>query len=141
MNQKVARWGVLILIVLGSLYGSLRNLAWTADLGGIHQDPVAEWEDRFERLKLALPFTRGFVGYISDADIPGVEFSEANDQAEYVLTQYVMAPIILIRGTGQEWNIGNLGTDAFRVWKTSINGRFEIIPFGGGLYLIHKTGP
>lgn len=140
MNLKVARRGVLILIVLGSLYGSLRNLASTADLGNIHQDPVADWESRFERLKLALPFQRGFVGYISDADIPGIQFSEANDSGEYVLTQYVMAPIVLIRGTRQEWNIGNLGAEAFRVWKGGIDGRFEIIPFGSGLYLIRRIG-
>ena len=78
------------------------------------------------------------VGYISDSSIPGVSYNAANDEGEYVLTQYVMAPIIIVKGTGQEWNIGNLGKQAYQVWSQANQVEFEVMPFKGNLYLFHR---
>ena len=44
------------------------------------------------------------IGYISDSDVPGAAYDAANDEGEYILTQYALAPIIIVRGTDQEWN-------------------------------------
>ncbi len=140
MNKKGSQRVVLALIVLASLYASIRNLISTKELGSLTDDPVADWEKRFEPLKKRLPFLRGVVGYISDSSIPGVGFDAANEEGEYVLTQYVMSPIIIVKGTDQEWNIGNLGQEAYRVWSQSNQGGFEVIPFKGNLYLIHRLG-
>ncbi len=140
MKIKWLQAGALILIVLGSLSASIQNLISTKDLGSIHDDPVADWEKRFGPLKESLPFKRGVVGYISDSSIPGASFDAANDEGEYVLTQYMLAPIILVKGTDQEWNIGNLGRQAFQMWSSSNQGRFEVVPFKGGLYLLHRVG-
>ena len=71
------------------------------------------------------------VGYISDSNIPGLTYNAANDEGEYVLAQYVLAPIIIVRGTGQEWNIGNLDKPAYDVWSRTNQGQFEVIPFQG----------
>ena len=136
-----ARWlqrGLIALIVLASLYASVRNLISTRDLGSFNDDPVADWEKRFEPIRQQLPFVRGVVGYISDSSIPGVSYNAANDEGEYVLTQYVLAPIIIVKGTDQEWNIGNLGREAFKDWSASNQGRFDVIPFKGNLYLFHR---
>ncbi len=135
------RRGMLILILLGSVYASVQNLISTRTLGSTTDDPVADWERRFAPLKKQLPFERGFVGYISDSSIPGIDTNAANDEGEYVLTQYVMAPIVIIKGTEQEWNIGNLSPPAFRAWSQTNHGQFEVTAFSGGLYLLHRTSP
>jgi hypothetical protein len=140
MKTKWLQRGILVLIGLASLYASISNLISTQYLGNIHDDPVADWEQRFEPLKKRLPYTRGVIGYISDSSVPGAVYSSANDSGEYVLTQYVMAPIILIQGTGQEWNIANFGKQAYEIWSQSNHGRFEVTPFGGNIYLLHKLG-
>jgi hypothetical protein len=95
------------LIAAASLYASLQNLSSTVELGSLSEDPVAHWELRFARLKEELPFVRGVVGYISDSDVPGAAFDAANDEGEYILSQYALAPIIIV-GNPPEWNIANL---------------------------------
>ena len=139
----IIKWlqrGVVVLIVLASLYASIWNLISTKDFGSVNDDPVADWEIRFGPLKEKLPFKRGVVGYISDSSIPGVSFNAANDEGEYVLTQYALAPIIIVKGTDQEWNIANLDRDAYAVWSKTNQGQFEVIPFKDKLYLLHRIG-
>ena len=128
------------LIAAASLYASLKNLSSTADLGSISEDPVAHWELRFARLKEELPFVRGVVGYISDSDVPGAAFDAANDEGEYILTQYALAPIIIVRGTDQELNVANLSQEALELWSARNQGEFEILPLGSGLYLLSRNG-
>ncbi len=138
MIMKWLQRGLLALIVVASLYASIQNLISTKDLGSITDDPVADWEKRFVPLKAALPFTRGVVGYISDSSVPGASYDSANDEGEYVLTQYVMSPTIIVKGTDQEWNILNLSPQAYKIWSASNQGQFEVIPFKGNLYLLHR---
>jgi hypothetical protein len=137
----IIRWlqrGVIVLIVLASLFASIRNLISTKDLGSITDDPVADWEVRFGPLKAQLPFKRGVVGYISDSSVPGVSYNAANDEGEYVLTQYALAPIIIVKGTNQEWNVANLDKAAYVLWSKTNQGQFEVIPFKDKLYLLHR---
>lgn len=137
----IIKWlqrGLLVLIVVVSLYASIQNLIATKDLGSLTDDPVADFAKRFEPLKAKLPFKTGAVGYISDSSIPGVQFDAANDEGEYTLTQYVMSPIVIVKGTNQEWDIALLTPAAYKVWSESNNGQFEVIPFKGNLYLLHR---
>lgn len=137
----IIKWlqrGLLALILLGSVYASIQNLISTKELGSISDDPVADWEVRFEPLKARLPFQRGVVGYISDSSVPGALYDAANDEGEYVLTQYVMAPIIIVKGTDQEWNIGRLSRQAYQIWSKPNQGQFDVIPFKGNVYLFHR---
>ena len=137
----IIKWlqrGLLVLMVAASLVASVENLISTKTLGSIGDDPVADWEKRFVPIKERLPFRRGVVGYISDSSIRGVPFDPANDEGEYVLTQYVMAPIIIVKGTNQEWNIARLDPQGFRAWSLTNGGKFEVTPFKGGVYLLHR---
>ncbi len=130
----------LVLLVAIGLYASVRNLLSTRDLGSTSDDPVADWEKRFTPIKQRLPFERGVVGYISDSSIPGVSYDAANDEGEYVLTQYVMSPIVIVKGTDQEWDIANLSRPAFALWSRANAGKFEVTAYKGGLYLLHRNG-
>ncbi len=130
----------IVLLAAVCLYASIRNLIATKDLGSLTDDPVADWEKRFAPIKQHIPFERGAIGYISDSSVAGAKYDAANDEGEYVLTQYVMAPIIIVKGTGQEWDIANLDRQAFELWSASNQGKFDVTPFKGGLYLLHRIG-
>ena len=130
---------VLGLVAAASLYASVQNLISTRELGSVAEDPVAQWEVRFGPLKEQLPFVRGVVGYISESDVSGAEFDPANDEGEYILTQYALAPIIIVRGTDQEWNVANLGKEAFASWSTEDGEEFDVLSLRGGLYLLHRV--
>jgi hypothetical protein len=131
---------LLVLIAAASTYAAASNLLSTRELGSIDEDPVAQWEQRFAPVRERLPFVRGVVGYISDSDVPGAEFNAANDSGEYVLTQYALAPIIIIRGTDQEWNLANLSRDGFERWQALHADSFELILQQNGLYLLRRIG-
>jgi hypothetical protein len=131
---------LLALIAAASLYASIQNLVSTYALGSIADDPVADWERRFVPLKEQLPFVRGVVGYISDSDVPGATFNAPNDEGEYILSQYALAPIIIVKGTDQEWNVANLSPEGFKLWSAANAGAYDVQPFGRGLYLLHRLG-
>ena len=66
-------------------------------------------------------------------------FDPNDTSGEYVLTQYAVAPLILVRGTDQEWNILNFDRETYQEWiKTNAND-FELVEFGGGMYLVRKV--
>lgn len=137
----IIKWlqrGVIVIVVLLGLNASINNLISTKDKGSTTDDPVADWEVRFGPLKAKLPFSRGVVGYISDSSIPGITFNAANDEGEYVLTQYALAPIIIVKGTNQEWNVANLSKAAFDVWSKTNQGQFDVITLKDRLYLLHR---
>lgn len=102
---------------------------------------IASWNERLSKLIAPIPFERGVVGYISNEDIPGSSFDADDTSGEYVLTQYAVAPLILVRGTGQEWNILNLDPASYEKWIRANANNFEFIEFGGGMYLVHKVNP
>ena len=131
---------VLGLVAAASLYASVQNLLSTRDLGSLFTDPVAQWEVRFGPLKAELPFVRGAMGYISDSDMGGIAYDAANDEGEYILAQYALAPIILIRGTDQEWIVANLSRQAFDLWNSQDHPGFDVLQLKRGLYLLHRIG-
>jgi hypothetical protein len=62
----------------------------------------------------------------------------ANGDGEYPY-QYALAPIIIVRGTDQEWNVANLSQEAVDLWTSRDGGGFEIRPLGSGLYLLSRN--
>ena len=101
-------------------------------------EPVAEWERRFAPLKKIMPFTHGTVGYVSDSPVAGIDYYNPDDQIEYTLTQYVMAPVVVRKGADHEWIIGNFSKQGYEDWKRANPGPFEITSLNYGVYLIHR---
>jgi hypothetical protein len=97
-----------------------------------------EWEKRFNPIKEELPFTRGVIGYAADWDVPGVSFEPANSEAEHILTQFTMAPIIVSRDTSREWIIANMDADNFESWLALQEGEFTVTKYKYNLYLLHR---
>jgi hypothetical protein len=138
MWKKYLQRIILVVITILGVKTGVENFVSTIY---IHSNDVAvaNWDERVSNLTDPIPYDRGFIGYISIEDISGATFDEADASAEYVLTQYAVAPLIMIRGTDQEWNILNLDPNNYEKWKRANPNNFEVIGFGGGLYLVHKV--
>ena len=107
MWKKYIQRFILIVIAILGIKTSTESFMLNANRHSNDNDTIymSKWEGWVSKLIAPIPFKRGFVGYISNQDIPGAAFNKDNDDGEYVLTQYAVAPLILIRGTKQEWNI------------------------------------
>jgi hypothetical protein len=138
MWKKYLQRIILIVIAFLGVKTGVDNFMSTINIDS-NDISVANWDQRISNLTAPIPFKRGFIGYISNADIPGAAFDEADTSGEYILTQYAAAPLILVRGTDQEWNILNLDPKSFEKWKQENLNDFEVIGSGGGLYLVRRV--
>ena len=138
MIRSFLRAAMVGAVILWSMVQSINHLISTKALGSLAQDPVTIWESKFNKLKKALPVEVKTVGYLADWDIPGIEYSNGDQHGEYVLVQYVLSPVIAVRGTEQEWIIGNLTPQAHEKWLRGTRGEYEVTFFKHNLYLIHK---
>ena len=99
---------------------------------------ILQWEKRFEPIKKDLPPDNQVIGYVTDWDIPGATYYEANTKTEYILTQFTMAPIVVSRNTNFEWVLVNTDVDNFNIWIESQSGEYEVITYGYNLYLVRR---
>jgi hypothetical protein len=124
---------LLLEIFIG--WKNFQNIAATENAAG---EPVAEWERRFAPLKKIMPFTHGTVGYVSDSPVTGIDYYNPDDQIEYTLTQYVMAPVVVRKGADHEWIIGNFSKQGYENWMRANPGPFQVTALNYGVYLIHR---
>jgi len=104
-------------------------------------NPVDIWEGRVVKILDYLPDNVTLVGYAADWDIPGVAYNPIDQDAEYVITQYALAPIMVKPGLDHEWIIGNFTDPGFSVWLDEKITEYEIESLGYGIYLIHRSSP
>ena len=104
-------------------------------------NPVDRWEKRIQPVRNHLPEDITLVGYVADWDIPDLEYNPIDQDAEYVLTQYALAPIMVQPGLEQEWIIGNFIHPGFESWLDQSLPSYEIKSLGFGIFLIHRTSP
>jgi hypothetical protein len=139
MWKKVLQGIVLIAIAVLGVRTSIGNFKSNIAERSNDAAVIAAWNDRLSKLVAPIPFERGFVGYLSNEDIPGAGFDSNDAEGEFVLTQYAIAPLILVRGTEQEWNILNLDPENFEKWHQENADKFELVRSGGGMYLVHRV--
>ena len=139
--RSVLQRVMLVGIMAASIYFGVQNLRAAIGIGALNSDPVTKWEVRFQAVKKLLPFKRGVIGYITNSDVPGAKYDVNNEEGEYTLTQYTMAPIILVRGDNQEWTLANLNSQAYQIWSQSNHGQFRVTPLKDDLYLLQRLTP
>jgi len=104
------------------------------------EDMVSSWDAHMRSVGTALPASVIVAGYLEgfnlDSSIPGP------DVAEFVLTQYALAPVALQQGADQDWIVGNFGNELTPARIGSILdrqlGSHTVQDFGFGIYLIHR---
>jgi hypothetical protein len=137
MAKKIVQVIILIVIILSGGYASIRNFLSTISMSS--QDAgIDRFEQPLQKLTELVPFQRGTIGYLGDEDIPLMTFDPDDVAAEYMLAQFAVAPLILERGTAQEWNLLNLTSDAYDVWIKENGGKFDVVPLGEHIYLAHR---
>jgi hypothetical protein len=108
---------LLVFVLLGgwALVAAGANLSreWS-DLRSDQVLPLGSdiWEKRMEPLREYLP-ERGIIGYLAEDDLPGAPAGAQEDLEELLLTQYFLAPRIIVKGAGYAWVIGNFGKANF----------------------------
>jgi hypothetical protein len=130
--------GLVCLLVAYSFWSAAQELVQARQLENTDGPFFAAWEKRFIPIQAALPFRYGVIGYVSDWDIPGKDYDPANTEAEHILTQYALTPIVVSRDTSHEWILANLSADDFDTWFALQEGKFEVTKFKYNFYLVHR---
>jgi hypothetical protein len=130
----------IVLFILVSVYSSVTYLianiqAWNPRL--ITNDGVYDWDTRLSVLRADLPADVKVIGYISDWDISS-KYNYPNNETEYVLTQYTMAPVVVARGDEHEWVIVNLAPKDFETWRATQPSDIIVTKYPLGLFLVRK---
>jgi hypothetical protein len=123
----------LVLLVLTASY---TNLSYTRDNRGfdrrsIGKDEVTMYDRRFEELRKALP-KRGLVGYVHD------QTDEVETIKAYYLTQYALAPIMVVHGIEPDLVVGNFSYPSEETGKSVPDDLIPIQNFGNGVILFRK---
>ena len=141
---KLLRQLSIVGLVLYGLVVSYQNAASAKALWNPEKpfnNPVDKWQKRMDRLKNAIPGGTTTLGYVADWDLPGVQYDAVDQDAEYMITQYSLAPIRVILGVDQEWIIGNFTDQGYKDWLDAQLPSYEIKDLGFGIYVIHRTTP
>jgi hypothetical protein len=102
-------------------------------------DSVSKWEKRFKPVLDRVPGNTKVLGYVADWDIPNAEYEIIDQETEYTLTQYALAPRAVQPGLDHEWIIGNFTKPGFEDWLNQNLPSYEISELGFGIYLIHRN--
>jgi len=134
----------LISLLLYSILVAATN-GWTAfarwNRNSQVGDSVSKWEKRVKPVLDHIPSAITELGYAADWDIPGSGYDIIDQDNEYTLTQYALAPRKLQPGLDHEWIIGNFTYTGFRNWLDKNLASYNIIEIGFGIYVIHRTSP
>ena len=104
-------------------------------------DSVTKWEQRVKRVLDHVPSNVTEFGYAADWDLPNSDYNLVDQDNEYTLTQYALAPRIVQPGLEHEWIIGNFTQPGFEDWLKNKLSSYKITDLGFGIYLIHRTAP
>src|SRR5690242_10312603 len=140
-NLKII--ALISLVTLALLVAVRNELASHAkwDQNSRSIDPVSKWEKRVTAILSHVPSNVTEFGYVADWDIPNSGYDLIDQDNEYTLTQYALAPRIVQPGLDHEWIIGNFTFGGFRVWLDQKLSSYKMTQIGFGIYLIHRTSP
>jgi hypothetical protein len=130
----------LVLILLFAATSSmhwLRNVVSTA-VKSTGVDEITAYEARYQELKHTLP-PDSVVGYLSDPVPPDLPRSEGRTRFKrFVLTQYALAPVIVVRSTEPDLVVGNFESPAHADTASAFHLTL-VRDFGDGVMLFRKT--
>ena len=128
-------------MILWLLYWSIQasleyfNYAYSVwDPNGLNKDAASMWEERLALLKADLP-KEGVIGYVSEMDYPGVPFGAVDQDEEFSLSQYTLAPLILDRGNTQHKLVVGNFSEVYDYQFERDFGLKLIFDYGYGIFL------
>jgi len=128
-RAKVALALLILLVFVSDAYFALATHIFS-HITTIPSDEVSLYERRLETLKQILP-QRAFLGYVGDTDVGDTDDLRVElFMKRYVLTQYILAPLIIIRRADLPIVIGDFHDTH----------SYAVIPKRNGLVLIRDLG-
>lgn len=128
---------MVALLLAFSLFSIYQLVSASIHIGDTGSDRLDLWEADMQQVREALPVDRGVVGYISEEDLEGAEFAFWDNETEFMLTQYALAPLILKKGLVSEWNVVVLREEDLKKWLEANPGNYEIIKIKGQFSVLH----
>lgn len=132
----------------------LLALTFAAGLGALYRgakscpefpktDPVTIHEARIEQVRAALPAGTAAVGYVTSVDSEKIFLYERTLRdveflAQYMLTQYTLAPVIVHNSLGHPLVVGNYITGSPDPVVLAKHALVPLRDFGDGLILYRK---
>jgi hypothetical protein len=111
---RAALAATVVLALAGSVEALYQTVALHSDsrvaAPAVGAQRTGEQDERLQRLREHLP-PRGVVGYASDG-WSGNAFTTVEALQDYFLTQYALAPVIVLRGTDLPIVVGNYPADS-----------------------------
>ena len=124
-------------IILGAWHFVEYALTWNPEF--ISNDMISSWDKRMAGLRADLPASVKTIGYVGNWDIlPASDYVYADEETEFVLTQYALSPMIIKRGDKEEWVILNLNPKAYDIWIQGQPQDIKITDYGLRIFLVHK---
>lgn len=124
-------------IILGAWHLVEYALKWNPEF--IANDMISSWDKRMAGLRADLPADVKTIGYVGNWDIlPANDIVYADEETEFVLTQYALSPVIIKRGDNEKWIILNLNPTAYDIWMQSQPQDIKITEYGLRIFLVHK---
>jgi hypothetical protein len=142
-NDSWAGTRTRIAILLVLLYAGASTVRWVQRASewptGAAQDEISTYEHAFGDLRAMLP-AHGTVGYLDRLGPAGAPADDPKSEAllrfrRYLLAQYFLAPVLLVKSTDPEFVIGNFGPEAVPEVPTGLR---VIRDFGDGLVLFRS---
>lgn len=128
---------LVLLLIFFSAYYMKQLLAGSFSIGDTGSARLDRWEADMQLVRENLPIDRGLVGYISEEDLEGVDFAFWDNETEFILTQYALAPLVLKKGLAAEWNVVVLSNEYLTKWLEANPGEYEIIKVKGRFSVLH----
>ena len=129
---------LVVLLLVINLSVIERSWIYSMDIPDRGVAALDRWEAQMILVKKALPINHGIIGYISEQDVPGVEYGYGDTEAEFLLTQYALAPLILKKGPIAEWNVVVLDNINLATWQKTNTGPYEITTIKGKVRILHR---
>lgn len=132
---------ILVALLLAfSLFSMYQLVFASTHIGDTGSERLDLWEADMGRVREAIPVDRGVVGYISEEDLDNAEFAFWDNETEFMLTQYALAPLILKKGLASEWNVVVLREEDLKGWLEANPGNYEVIKVKGQFSVLHDLG-
>lgn len=130
---RIATTLLILFAITTNVHLLYKTLSHGLDIG--MADPISRFEKRFEKIKPLLP-SHGVVGYLGD---------ERDDEHEsgrsFYLTQYALAPTIVLRTTNADFVVVNLRDDAESAVPAAMDGWVLLRDCFNGVRLYRRKAP
>lgn len=131
---------LVISLTLIGIYYVVQLWQSSMDIGDTGSKELDRWEADMQLVREILPIERGIVGYISQEDVAGSDFEYWDNETEFLLTQYALAPLIVKKGLAAEWNVIVLKNKDLEKWLQMHPGEYEITNIKNQIHVLHDLG-